>query len=68
MERAGAEQTCFDVLAELFARDVDRELLSRSLAKTVTERIQWLEQMQEFAEVARKARAHEAAEAAQAPR
>src|SRR5262245_38687352 len=42
------QRTCFDVLAELFARDVDRELLRRSRAKTPTERIQWLEEMQEF--------------------
>jgi hypothetical protein len=60
----GVDRTCFDVLAELFAKDIDRELLRRSLAKTPTERIQWLEQMQEFAEQARKARADEAAGAA----
>jgi hypothetical protein len=54
-------RSSFDVLAELFARDVDRELLERSLARTPTERIIWLEEMQEFAEAARKARADEAA-------
>lgn len=51
-------RTCFDVLAELFARDVDPTLIARGLAKTPTERIQWLEEMQSFAEEARKARAH----------
>jgi hypothetical protein len=61
-------QTCFDILAELFARDVDRELLRRSLARTPTERIEWLEQVQAFADEARKARADEAARAAATPR
>ena len=50
------ERTSFDVLAELFERDVDRDLLARSLAKTPTERIVWLEEMQAFADDARKAR------------
>ena len=58
------ERTCFDILAELFARDVDRDLLERSKAKTPTERIIWLEEMQAFAEDARKARRDEAARAA----
>jgi hypothetical protein len=58
------ERTSFEVLAELFARDVDRALLRSSLAKTPTERIRWLEEVQEFAEAARKARAHEARGAA----
>jgi hypothetical protein len=49
------ERTCFDVLAALFARDVDRELLRRAQAKTPTERILWLEEMQDFADAARKA-------------
>lgn len=57
------ERTTFDVLAELFARDVDIELLRRSLAMTPTERLAWLEEMQEFAEAARRARTHEAATA-----
>lgn len=57
------ERTCFDVLAELFAQDVDRELLRRGLAKTPTERIVWLEQMQAFADEARRARGDEAARA-----
>ncbi|MBN9167543.1 MAG: hypothetical protein J0I07_41825 [Myxococcales bacterium] len=48
------EQTCFDELAELFARDIDRELLRRSVAKTVVERFIWLEEMQAFAEEARR--------------
>jgi hypothetical protein len=42
--------TLFDELAELFARDVDRTLLARSLARTVPERLRWLEEMQELAE------------------
>ncbi len=54
------ERTGFDVLSELFARDVDRELLRRAAEKTPTERIEWLEQMQSFADDARKARADEA--------
>jgi hypothetical protein len=54
------DETLFDVLADRFARDVDRTLLERSLKRTVTERIRWLEAMQEFAEQAKKARAHEA--------
>ncbi len=60
------ERTCFDILSELFARDVDRELLKRSLAKTPTERIVWLEEMQAFAESARKARSREATRATKA--
>jgi hypothetical protein len=55
------ERTCFDILSELFARDVDKELLLRARSKTPTERIAWLEEMQEFAEEAKKARANEAA-------
>ena len=58
----------FDVLAELFARDVDRDLLRRSLAKTPTERILWLEEMQTFADDARKARARAANSASSTPR
>ena len=57
------ERTCFDVLSELFARDIDMDLLRRAQAKTPTERIEWLEEMQAFAEDARKARADEAARA-----
>ncbi len=59
--------TCFDILAELFARDVDRALLRKSLARTPTERIEWLEQMQAFADEARKARARAAAGAPPSP-
>jgi hypothetical protein len=61
-------QSSFDIIAELIARDVDRTLLARSLARTPTERIQWLEEMQAFAEEARKAREHEAASAPPASR
>jgi hypothetical protein len=56
--------SCFETLAEAFARDIDRTLLRRALAKTPTERIEWLEQMQALAEEARTARAHEATRAA----
>jgi hypothetical protein len=61
---ARAPATLFDTLAELFAKDVDRALLRRSLERSVTERIRWLEEMQEFAGQARKARTHEAPGAA----
>lgn len=57
------ERTCFDVLSELFARDVDRALLRQASEKTPTERIIWLEEMQAFAEEARKARVDEATRA-----
>jgi hypothetical protein len=42
-------KSSFDLLAELFARDIDRELLQRSCAKTPAERLTWLEEMQAFA-------------------
>jgi hypothetical protein len=61
-------RTCFDVLSEYFARDVDRELLRRSLAKTPAERIAWLEDVQAFAEDARKARTNETTGAPRSPR
>lgn len=61
-------RSSFDVLAELFARDVDRDLLRRSLARTPTERILWLEEMQAFAEDARKARARATNAASSTPR
>jgi hypothetical protein len=51
-----------DALIDLFARDVDVDLLRRGLAKTPTERIIWLEEMQAFAEAARKARKNAASE------
>jgi hypothetical protein len=50
------ERSSFDILAELFERDVDLTLLRRAQAKTPTERIVWLEEMQAFAESARRAR------------
>ena len=62
------ERTCFDILSELFARDVDRELLKRSRSKTPTERIIWLEEMQAFAEAAKKARTDEATRASEQTR
>lgn len=58
------ERTTFDVLAELFARDVDIGLLRRSRAMTPTQRLEWLEQMQDFAESAERGRIHEAETAA----
>jgi hypothetical protein len=58
------ELTCFEILAELFAQDVDRDLLKRSLGMTPTERIIWLEEMQGFAEAAEKGRRDEAESAA----
>ncbi|MEO8551335.1 MAG: hypothetical protein ABI678_15235 [Kofleriaceae bacterium] len=39
-------RSSFDVLAELFAKDVDRSLLARGLARTPTERIVWLEELE----------------------
>lgn len=50
------QRSSFDVLAELFARDVDRGLLVDSLQRTPDERIRWLEELQAFAEEARNAR------------
>ena len=65
-------RSCFDILAELFARDVDKALLARSLKKTPTERIEWLEQMQAFADEAKaslqKAKSLEAQRTPRAPR
>jgi hypothetical protein len=60
----------FDAIAEAIAKDLDRALLKRSLARTPTERIAWLESMQALAKEARPARdaardaAREAARAA----
>src|SRR5262245_27392643 len=60
------DPSSFDTLSELFARDVDRELLRRAQARTPTERILWLEEMQEFAAAAKKAQADEVERAARA--
>ena len=68
MDDSEAEPTCFDVLADLFARDVDRALLQRALKKTPTERLAWLQEMQAFAEQAKEARKHEADRAADSAR
>gem|GEM_PF-5958732 len=57
-------ETCFDVLSRLFAADIDQDLLRQAAAKTPTERITWLEEMQAFAEDAEKARKHAAARSA----
>jgi len=51
-------------MAELFARDVDRDLLARGLAMTPTERIIWLEEMQAFADAIQRGRNDEASRAA----
>jgi hypothetical protein len=61
-------RTCFDLLGELFARDVDRDLLRRACERTPTERIIWLEEMQAFAAAVRDPDDHEAARAARAAR
>jgi hypothetical protein len=58
------KRTCFETLAELFERDIDRELLRRACAKTPTERLAWLEEMQAFADQAKKAQGNEAPGAA----
>jgi hypothetical protein len=59
-------RTCFHVLSELFARDIDRDLLRQARAKSVTDRIRWLEEMQSFAEDAKRARDNEAETATRA--
>jgi hypothetical protein len=38
-------RSSFDVLAELLAKDVDRDLLAKSRARTFVERLEWLEEM-----------------------
>ncbi len=48
-------RSSFDVLAELFARDIDTELLERSQRRTFVQRLQWLEEMQAMAVAAKKA-------------
>jgi hypothetical protein len=48
------ESTAFDILAELFAKDVDEGLLRRSLQKTPEERLIWLEEMQALAQEIRE--------------
>jgi hypothetical protein len=45
----------------LFAADIDKDLLRQGAAKTPTERIVWLEEMQAFADDAKKARKNAAA-------
>jgi len=49
-------RTCFDILSELFARDIDADLVRKAKAKTPTERIIWLEATQALADAAREAR------------
>ncbi|MFT3697190.1 MAG: hypothetical protein QM831_28870 [Kofleriaceae bacterium] len=43
-------RSSFDVLAELFAKDVEPVLSARFQALTPAQRIAWLEEMQQFAE------------------
>ncbi|MBX7114084.1 MAG: hypothetical protein K1X64_07090 [Myxococcaceae bacterium] len=62
------ERTSFDILAELFAKDIDPSLVKRGLERSPTERIEWLEQMQQFADAARKAARLEAERSSQAAR
>ena len=62
------DRTCFDILADLFAADLDEELLRRAKAKTPTERIVWLEEMQAFADEARKGQATLKGDPLEAPR
>ena len=38
-------RSSFVVLAELLAKDVDRDLLAQGKAKTFAERLEWLEEM-----------------------
>lgn len=61
------ERTCFDILAELFSRDVDTELLKRASSRTPTERIIWLEEMQAFADHLEQARVDETPKATISP-
>ena len=49
--------TWFEHLAELLAKDVDRELLRKQLELTPTQRIEKLEALRQFTLEARKARA-----------
>lgn len=44
-----------DEVIEVYKRDVDRTLLRENLAKTPTERLQTLQQLQRFAEELRRA-------------
>ena len=54
------ERASIDILIEIFARDVDMDLLRRAKAKTPTERILWLEEMQAFADEMKETRRCEA--------
>ena len=58
-------RTSFDILIDLLAKDIDDVLFERARRKTPTERLIWLEEMQEFAEAAKKARENETPRAPQ---
>ena len=50
------ERSSFDVIAELFAKDIDTALLAKSRAKTFAERLAWVEEMRSIAAAARRAK------------
>jgi len=56
MKRA-AERDSFEVLTELFARDIDGALMDENLKLTPEQRLLKLEAMMRFGEEARRARA-----------
>ena len=58
-------RSSFDVIAELLQKDIDTVLFERFLAKTPTERIAWLEEIQSFAELAKEARKNETSKSSQ---
>lgn len=64
---SAVERTCFDILADLFAQDVDRALEKGAAKKTPGERLQWLEDIQAFAEEARRARQRETESSSHSP-
>ena len=57
VQKPPRERDSFDVLTELFARDIDPALLDASLKLTPEERLLKLEAMMRFTEEARSARA-----------
>ena len=58
-------RSSFDIVAELLQKDIDPVLFQRFLDKTPTERIAWLEEIQEFAEMAKEARKNETSKLSQ---
>lgn len=51
----GTGRNSIDDVIEVYKRDVDRTLLRENLAKTPTERLQTLQQLQRFAEELQRA-------------